>query len=202
MELTSQERLELFIERAREILSYSFIREIQQEEALNIHLSQKIGESLQINYIEPSREVYAAFILLLRSFIEKRDGISLLTIRTADIAPGAIEPLLNDSSVSDQWKTAFRNMRSVIDPLLMETPPNLQFPDTPTRKVLLETFVYGDFSHFNRDKRAKLREWQAAPFIYTFYKQEFAAILAELLGAIEFMLHWSEQELKAGTSDA
>lgn len=195
----SREQMTLFVERAREIVSFSFAQEIRQKGALSIRISTKAGESLRIEYTEPSREAYAAFILVLRSFIDNRDGISLFSLRTNDIVPGSMAELLNDGGVSDQWKAAYSAIRDDVVVSLQEMPQHLEIPDMPTRKVLLETFVYGDFAHLNSDKRLRLQGWRAKDLIYTLYKQEFAGILVQLLNAIQHMLHYSEQELNAAT---
>jgi hypothetical protein len=115
-------------------------------------------------------------------------------------------------SLSPQWLEQIQDVAQKIHLFLLEKPTgqiNFNLIDqqgntrteNPTRWDILETLLYGDYSHATQ--RERLNNWLSTPFaemVKGFLMMEFRDILAYTLGGILHLAHYARIELALSQS--
>jgi len=65
-----------------------------------------------------------------------------------------------------------------------------------TKRELLDTLMYGMIVHSNKVKRKLVRQWMKDPILFSMIKQEFSAILADLLKIIRYVKNLNDEVIK------
>jgi len=186
MRSQTKEALQLFIDKAKRLLSTGYMDSI---EALNINWEWVIGEGEKLYYSGPDENQIQAFVLTFRYFIQNNEHCSFMWLANN---------VLDDPGLSQDWKNEFVGIRQVLNDYLDEYP---QIPTTttagspPTRRVIMDVFVYGDLAHATQEKREIFRKWNSIRLIQLFFKTEFIKILGAACGAIIAVKNLSEKEL-------
>lgn len=103
----------------------------------------------------PNREQVAAFLSILRKFIQKKDICSFRYLA---------DNTLDDPDVSDEWKAEFRDLRKSLNDFLDAHPSwmPVQFNKEPlvSRAEIIKIYISGMYAHDEEDKRAVLERWR------------------------------------------
>lgn len=183
---------ELFVEKTNKLKSLSFNEAVKN---LNLNLAWKKGEAISVTLTGPGSEQIDAFILTFRLFIQDNDQFSFRWLANN---------ALNDPGVSDHWKNEFPKARIGMNRYLDEHPSiriTIQEDVSPTRRDILNVFIYGDLSHVNNEKRVILSRWMTMPVVPGFLQMEFIQILGTIFyQIIIFVANLCEAELKNSSS--
>jgi hypothetical protein len=179
--------LELFVEKAQELKSCNFTKYLADGNAVNLRISISSQHGENVEYTGPNDEAMKAFLLTLRFFIQDGDGISFRYL---------VEKTCTDPDLSVSWRKAIKEVRSqlgqylsgLVQPMIVYEPP-------PTRKEILDTFIYGNLAHSNKLYRQRFKKWRQNKLMFAEYNINFHGILYTMFSAITFLSDLCEQEL-------
>lgn len=186
LQLQTKETLELFVEKAQELFSSSFVEHMLATGG-QLKVSFRTGENLEVHWAPPEAESVRAFVLTFRFFIQNNEAISL----------GSLQRVLDDPGISPQWANEYTRIRAELNQFLDAAAEPLHIVwnnHEHTRREVMEIFVFGGLAHANRDKRQIFEEWKKSDF-FTLFQYEFSNTLMNILSAIRYLAHLSEQEL-------
>ncbi len=169
-------RLELFNEKAAKLERSRLLQRMSRSGvAYQVRFGQRRKTRAWHN--APKGESVDAFVLTYRWFIQDRDGISLR----------AIAKLYRQLPISRELRKDVAAARRGIRKYLSQRTKILIKNHTPTRGEVCDTFLYGELSHANADKRAKFEHWQRGPVTFMMLDAEFVRTLARVASIILFM---------------
>lgn len=166
---------ELFVEKAKRLKSLKFNESLQD---LRVDISWRQGEAIKVNLTGPTSEQVDAFVLTFRLFFQDNDQFSFRWLTNN---------AMNDPDVSSHWKEKFSKARTEMNQYLDDYPSLqaiVQEDAPPTRRDIMQVFLYGDLAHVNDDKRAVLRKWMSYPLIPGILQTEFIHILGILFNRV------------------
>ncbi|HXB70976.1 MAG TPA: hypothetical protein VNY05_22265 [Candidatus Acidoferrales bacterium] len=166
-------RLRLFNEKAQELRSYSFIEKALHKDAgVEIHFDAE-KTTLEAKRVGADNEARAAMCLVLRFFLQPRDGVELHQV--AD--------LYQTLPIKDEDKRLVCDNLKILDAFLdRKTEPELALNNNPiTYGEIIETFLYGEQAHTNSDKRAVLETWKEIRPVYIVLENFFEYAVCETL---------------------
>lgn len=186
MRTETREALELFVEKADRLDSLSFA-----ESAAEVGFSWTLvnGETEEFKTTGPDSEQIDAFVLTLRFFMQDNDHISFRWLANS---------VLDDPGLSNNWKEEFRKARQKLNDYLDQLPPIqivVASASAPTRREILDTFVYGDLSHTNPKRRTTLKQWMSRPSSLGLVKVVFVDTLRTMQDVIWHVAQRSRSEL-------
>lgn len=193
--------LELFVEKADELKEEDFTQFLQEYGQQLTYQYTADPQQLTISTVAPTQTMHKSFLLTYRMFVQGSENM-----RFIDPNKPVSSDLL-DSSLSPQWTAQVQDIAQKIHQFLLEKPPvqidvklidpqgNMR-TESLTRWDILETLLYGDYSHATQRKR--LKNWLSAPFkemVWELLMMEFRDILAVTLNAIQYLAHYARIEL-------
>ncbi len=193
--------LELFVEKADELTQEEFTQFIEEFGHQLSYQYTADPQQLTATTVAPTQTMHKSFLLTYRMFVQGMEGMRLID------PTKKISPELSDSSLSPQWLEQVQDVAQKIHTFLREKPTiplviNLidqqgnTRAETPARWDILETLLYGDYSHTT--KRERLNNWLATPFapmVREFLMMEFRNILAITLAGIRQLARYARIEL-------
>jgi hypothetical protein len=196
--------LELFVEKADELKEEEFTRFLQEFGQQLTYQYTADPQQFTMSTVAPTQTMQKSFLLTYRMFVQGSEHM-----RFIDPNKPVSSDLL-DSSLSPQWLAQVQDVAQKIHQFLREKPPgqieiNLidqqgkKETESLTRWDILETLLYGDYSHATQ--RERLRNWLSTPFADWFrglLMMEFRDILAETLTGIQHLAHYARIELESG----
>lgn len=145
--------LKIFIEKSTKLESSSFLEKITEEFRLEVAWSESSG--MTVKSIRPNQESIDSFILTFRFFVQDNEPISIRNLKS----------LFDSQLVSKKERKKFYEIRESLNVFLNESSNlchknnNLSFND------ILQTILYGELSHSNKEKKAKYDQWMnSIPF--------------------------------------
>ena len=130
-----------------------------------------------------------AFVLTFRFFIQNNENTSFQSL--CNIVSG-------DPSLSSTFKNEILKVRTEFNEYLDLHPSvNLILNNekiTPKR-IILDTFIYGDLAHANKQYRETMQKWKQNDTFFSVLYLEFGYILAESLAAIAYISQLAKEEL-------
>jgi hypothetical protein len=193
--------LELFVEKADELKAEDFTRFIEEFGQQWSFQYTADPQQLTMSTVAPTQTMHKSFLLTYRMFVQGSENM-----RFIDPNKKVSQDLL-DSSLSPQWLEQVQDVAQIIHLFLLEKPPgrieinlidqqgNMR-TESLTRWDILETLLYGDYSHATQ--RERLKNWLSPPFepmVRGFLMMEFRDILAYTLGGILHLAHYARIEL-------
>jgi hypothetical protein len=134
----------------------------------------------------PDEEAIDAFVLTFRFFIQNNEKSSFANLAN----------YYSSSHIDRSLGSEFEVVRQKINEFL-DKPGIIQFKfnnEILTRRIIMDTFIYGGLSHGNDDKKKQYDAWQQIPPLKQLLENEFVCILAIILRAIK---HISVLNVKA-----
>ncbi len=193
--------LELFVEKADELKEEDFTRFLQEfGQQLSYHYTAD-PEQITVSTVVPTQTMQKSFLLTYRMFVQGSEHMRFIDPNKP------VSPELLDASFSPQWLAQVQDVSQKIHRFLREKPSgqiqiNLIYPqgnratESLIRWDILETFLYGEYSHASQ--RERLRNWLTTPFaemFKPFLMIEFRDILVFTLGGIQHLAHYARLEL-------
>ncbi len=199
--------LELFVEKADELKAEDFTHFLQEFGQQLTYQYTAEPQQLTMNTVAPTQTMQKSFLLTYRMFVQGSEHMGFIDPNKP------VSSDLLDSLLSPQWLTQVQDVAQKTHQFLREKPSgqievNLidqqgnKRTESLTRWDILETFLYGDYSHASQ--RERLRNWLSTPFAEMFkgfLMMEFRNILAVTLGGIQHLAHYARLELGLAQSE-
>jgi hypothetical protein len=196
-----QATLELFVEKAHELQEEDFTHFLAEFGQQLSYQYTADSQQLTMSTVAPTQTMHKSFLLTYRMFVQGTEHMRFID------PTKKISPELLDSSLSPQWLEQVQGVAQKTHLFLLEKPAGrievkLIDPqgntrtESLTRWDILETFLYGDYSHVTQ--RERLHNWLSGPFepmSRGFLMMEFGGILAQTLQAILYLAQYAELEL-------
>jgi hypothetical protein len=193
--------LELFVEKADELKEEDFTQFLQEFGQQLSYQYTADPQQLTMSTVAPTQTMHKSFLLTYRMFVQGSEHM-----RFIDPNKPVSSDLL-DSSLSPQWLAQVQDVAQKTHQFLCEKPSgqieiNLidqqgnKRTETLTRWDILETLLYGEYSHASQ--RERLRNWLSTPFadmVRGLLMMEFRNILAVTLAGIQYLAHYARIEL-------
>jgi len=193
--------LELFVEKAHELQEEDFTHFLADFGQQLSYQYTADSQQLTMSTVAPTQTMHKSFLLTYRMFVQGSEHMRFID------PTRSVSPELLDSSLSPQWLEQVQGVAQKTHLFLLEKPSGriemkLIDPqgntrtESLTRWDILETFLYGDYSHVTQ--RERLNNWLSGPFAPMsrgFLMMEFGGILAQTLQAILYLAHYAELEL-------
>ena len=150
--------LELFVEKADELRKEDFTQFIEEFGHQLSYQYTADPQQLTMTTVAPSQTMHKSFLLTYRMFVQGSEHMRLLD------PTKKISPELSDSSLSSQWLEQVQDVAEKIHTFLRKKPTgqieiklinqqgNTQ-TEFLTRWDILETLLYGDYSHATQRER-------------------------------------------------
>lgn len=177
------EDLRLFNEKADKLFRLSFVKTVFESNT-GVTISGKLTDegNWQITSSRkgPNEEAIDAFVLTFRYFIQDNEKSSLRNLSEYyEIAP-----------IDAEYKKQFKKIRKEINDFL-DKPADILFKfnnQKLTRRIILDTFIYGGLSHSNdKGKKALYDSWMQIPPFKVFIENEFVYILSVMFRGIKII---------------
>lgn len=185
----TRQTLQLFVEKADELKSSGFVRQLEELRQTRVQISWKAQDGvLRVQRWGPHQEAIKALVLTLRFFIQDRDGISLRSLCA----------LCDDPGLSEDWKREFKQTRSEINAYLDKPAvPAVQIDGVapPMWREVMNVFIYGDMAHANRERRRIFKAWKGE-VVFPVFEDVFVNVLVNVLIAIFHIAQASRIELQ------
>ncbi len=188
MDAETRRVLELFVEKANKLRASRFTKIIQTRPTLSVRVLVGVPfpEGMEVDWGELTAEDVDAAMLTLRFFFQKSEPISFR----------ALERLLDDQGLSDDWKQKYQEARKSVNEYLDSTGDGMIFGEVSTKREIFETFLNGDLAHTNnRRNRQTFEMWRELGFVFQFLWAEFINIVIHLLNNIYYVATASSHEL-------
>lgn len=193
--------LELFVEKADELTQEEFILFLEKFGHQLSYQYTADPQQFTVSTVAPTETMNKSFLLTYRMFVQRSEHMRFIDPNRP------VSPDLLDSSLSPQWLEQVQDVAQKIHTFLRDRPSmpiviNLvdqqgnTRTENPTRWDILETLLYGDYSHVTQ--RERLKNWLSTPFapmVKGFLMMEFRDILAFTLRGILHLAHYARIEL-------
>ncbi len=181
--------LELFNEKAEELLSSTFTKKVL-EEGTGVTLEWNWDTEEEKTNFErrgPNKEDIKAFLLDYRFFIQDNERSSFRNLKE----------LYSSNFLKAKFETRFDSARDELNRFL-DSPSilNKSNGENPTQREITDTFIYGGFAHANEEKAQLFKAWQRIPHFFPLIENEFVSSLAKTLSIIDYIKKLNSEALK------
>jgi len=185
------EAIELFVEKAEKLKAIDFVK---SPKLAQFRWSWNQGNE-KVEITGPRNQDIDAVILTYRFFFDKNEHCSF---------PWLSKNVLDDSSLSENWKNGFCKLRDSLNYYLDSHPPikvtNDKYLSPMTNMEIKNLFLFGDLSHANADKHKKYKQWMSHSATKGLLTSQFVEILFVTLDVIFKVSDLSKSELQKNTS--
>ena len=166
--------LKLFNEKAEKLLNTRFVRYLQETRKLSVTISAEKGQEVKVTRILPDQDAIEAFVLTFRFFIQGNEKSSFRQLsKKYEVLP-----------ISSELKKNFNDWRNGLNDYLDKKISIKIYDKHPSRRELLDIFIYGGLAHANPQKKVIYDKWKKLDIVYGFLEAEFCGILEVVLRAI------------------
>jgi hypothetical protein len=167
--------LRLYNAKADKLAGLSFTQAVQA--GLGYTISGKAGQPVVVERHGPNAEAIDAFILTYRLFVQDNESLSFKNM----------EKLYQSFPFDSPWKQGVANTRATVNAML-DRPTNVIVRGiNSSRRHVHDTFLWGVLAHSNRRFMAQYNSWSREPDLLRVLEAEFTFVLADMLGAIQWM---------------
>jgi hypothetical protein len=153
-----------------------FVRETRR---FSFEISAKRGEQVQLKRTLPEQEVIDAFVLTFRFFIQNNEKCSF----------GNLNKLYQNLPISQVMKNEFFKARERLNEYLDSKIRMTIYSETPTRRRLVDVFVYGGLAHATPEKKQVYDKWKMFDTVYGMIEVEFCSSLEMILRIIRYVVN-------------
>ncbi len=157
----------LFREKAAKLLNSTFAQQMAKSTSISISWTD---EGQVVSDKGPNQESIDAYLLTFRFFIQKNENISFNKMANS------FKENIDDSELFDKFEEA----RAALNKFLDEK-SHFNVNGVVSRRELMDTFIYGDLSHANDNKREKYLSWMKDEFMRELMRNEFRNIIGKVL---------------------
>lgn len=181
-------RLKLFNEKANRLLNTRFVQYILSKGKISFQIDAKKGEAVKIEKDVPDQDAIDAFILTFRYFIQNNEQCSF----------GNLSKTYERQFVPEEIRKEYLRVRKQLNDYL-DAPSSIKIEiegETPTRRRILDVFIYGGLAHANPKKKEIFDKWIRDPIIGPLLEFCFVSILIKVLEVIRYVVGLNEKLLK------
>lgn len=165
--------LRLFNEKAEKLLNSRFVKYLQEKLKLSVRFTFKMGQLTTKRKLPESDDI-EAFILTFRFFIQKREASSFRNLAK----------VYEKLPISAELKQSFFDWRKVLNEYFNKKINCTVDGLTPTRRELINTFIYGGLAHADPKLKPLYDKWKADMIVYQILETHFCSVLDAVLRAI------------------
>jgi hypothetical protein len=166
--------LRLFNEKAVKLLNTRFVKCLEETGQLSVSISANKGQGVQVTRILPDQDAIDAFVLTFRFFYQDNEKSSFRQISQT----------YKKLAISSKLKGNFVDWRKGLNDYLDKKIGMTIQGKNPSRRELLDIFIYGGLAHANPQKKAIYDEWKKMGFVYSILEVQFCSVLEVVLRAI------------------
>jgi hypothetical protein len=179
--------LRLFNEKAEKLLNTRFVKYLEETGKLSVGISANKGQEVQVTRILPDQHAIDEFVLTFRFFYQ--DAPEKSSFRQ-------ISQTYEKLPISIELKENFANWRKGLNEYLDKKINMTIYDKNPSRRELLDIFIYGDLAHANPQKKAIYDEWRKMGFVYPMLEMQFCDVLEVVLRAILSVAEINKKTMK------
>ena len=182
-------RLKLFNEKANHLLNTRFVQYILSKGKISFQIEAKKGEAVKIKKEVPNQDAIEAFILTFRYFIQNNEQCSF----------GNLSKTYERQFVPEEIRKEYLRVRKQLNDYLDAPSSSIKIEtdgETPTRRRILDIFIYGGLAHANPKKKEIFDKWMRNPIMGPLLKFCFVSILIKVLEVIRYVVGLNEKLLK------
>lgn len=189
MPLTNREILEVFIESVDDLIESRYLAQAKAG-GVGSSVSFLKGLGMVMGRSGPERDSVKAVLLTIRFFCQDNEKTSLQNM----------DALIQTLPVVQDLKDRFTKARAEFNTHLQK-PPVVGFPaesGADTNGSIFDTFLYGEFAHANPEKRRRLKNWEAQPWINGL-RSQFDLTLLNFISCVVVMRQIVQEILDSGS---
>jgi hypothetical protein len=187
------EAINLFIEKTEKLKSFDFVKFPKSPQ---FNWTWNLGNE-KIEIIGPRDQDVDAFILTYRFFFDGKEHCSFRWLA---------DHVLDDSSLSENWKNEFCKLRESLNYYLDSYPPikvtDDNYPSPMTNREIKDLILFGDLSHatWNTKNREKFKRFMSHKATNGLLTLQFIGILYVTFDMIIKLSEFSKLELEKNSS--
>ena len=183
----TREAMQLFVEKALRVLNGPYMRYLHEHES-KWNINWTLGGPVKFKHVTPDTDAVDALVMTFRMFMQKHDRISLRDMTK----------IVDDPDVSQEWKDHFTYARSVLNKYLDGSPAMDLRPEGKmlTGKVIVETFLYGEYAHTEKKHRDQYLKWKQDALMFSLICFAFDKVVIDMLKTINYVCGLCELELE------
>lgn len=167
--------LKLFNEKAEKLLNTRFVKYLQETRKLSVGFTFIRGQEPITERNLPDQDAIDAFVLTFRFFIQKKEASSFRNLAK----------VYKTLPISVKLKNSFFNWRNGLNDYLNKKINCTVDGLTPTKRELINTFIYGGLAHADTKLKPLYHKWKADMYVYPILETHFCSILETVLRVIE-----------------
>lgn len=180
--------LNLFNEKVQKVLNSKFIKESNEKklgETLEWNLNDSTG-NLDFSYsvLNHDEDWTQSVLMTIRMFKQDDDKLSIRNL----------SKFYESLDIDKEFKTTFTELRTYLNDYLDNESKTL-LDDKPTRRILLDTILYGDIAHTSTKERQLLEKWKSDEVVWDLAYVEFERIIHEFINVLELIKNLNERVL-------
>lgn len=189
MEAKTKELLELFIDKADEMLSEEFRTFLTNNPKISYKFDSKVGITAKV---APNRTLIKSFATSYRLFTSGEN-----------ISIGSLKAVLFDPGVSKDWKDNFQEARNNLNDFL-DTETHLHIGEAGkvmTNREIADVYINGWIFHVKDTKKLKLyRKWSSSAVTSAASEQVFIITMHIASKVVEYIADISRKELGSSSN--
>jgi hypothetical protein len=182
-----QQSVNLFVDQVKRLEASRFNKNVLSEPSITTTIIPKdASAAAMIGGLD--EEALEAFLLRFRTLIRDTDRVSLRTI----------DGVFKNGGFSESTRLKFNQQRFFLNDWLQQI-SLIRFPGEAeiTNETILDTFVFGEYSHKNRALMKRFQTWKAKEPHFSYLKANFILSLKVALASFSEIRRILESELNA-----
>ncbi len=165
----------MFNEKADELASSTFVQKLVNDGSkLTFSFNRENDTGLLAERIGPNKNDFKSFLLDYRFFIQDNEVSSFRNLNK----------LYFEAPISEKSRKWMEVINGDLNDFLDEW-TGITHNELPlTRRIILDTFIYGGFAHANISKQTLFKNWQSVPPFFPLVEYEFVNTLSSVLRVI------------------
>lgn len=153
---------------------------------MSVSISGVRGQEVTSTRNLPDQDAIDAFVLTFRFFYQDNEKSSFRQLSKA----------YEELPISPELKKNFNDWRNGLNDYLDKKISITVDSRHPSRRELLDIFIYGGLAHANPEKKTIYDEWKKVSFVYIFLETEFCSTLEDLLQAIRHFADLNKEAIE------
>ncbi|NBB81178.1 MAG: hypothetical protein GVY36_17355 [Verrucomicrobia bacterium] len=187
---TEIETLRTFSKKVKRLLDSRFTENVLKKH-LKWNWSWKAGEGSVLDYPDCDDDDRDAFLLTLRLLIQNNDLISIANVTRI------IDSLPLSEKITDPWT----HNRTELNNYLDSNPFFTAFGEPKSYRELIDTLIYGEWSHLDPKYRPAVEKWLGDEFVWSNMQTMFFMVMQNLvscLSAFRVLAEMAIEQIETG----
>ena len=177
MNKETREALDLFVEKADELMASEFVKYWQDQGKTGFSIS---GDQLdtggkwrvRTERYGPTETEIKAFAVTFRFFVRDYDRISFRSLAK----------LCCDKSLSERWRREVKKVQREVNEFLdkWHLPISVGDLPNPSARDIMEVFIFGDIIHADPKLRPSFKKWKGSG-LFPAFESEFVSLMTRIL---------------------